>query len=64
MTQYSVMGGCQQMQMWEIVTEEIGEKEEGAVIVTDCNNPRLDKSGLWDSRGPRECEVTVQDVIP
>ena len=37
MTQYSVMGGCQQMQMWEIVTEEIGEKEEGAVIVTDCN---------------------------
>ena len=50
------------MQMWEIVTEEIGEK--GAVIVTDCNNPRLDKSGLWDSRGLRECEVTVQDVIP
>ena len=52
------------MQMWEIVTEEISEKEEGAVIVTDCNNPRLDKSGLWDSRGLRECEVTVQDVIP
>ena len=22
MTQYSVMGGCQQMQMWEIVTKE------------------------------------------
>ena len=43
------------------------DEGEGAVIVTDCNiggNPRLDKSGLWDSSGLRECELTVQDVIP
>ena len=50
MTQYSVMGGCQQMQMWEIVTKEIGEIVRR--IVTDGSyNGGNPKTRLWESRG-------------